>query len=338
MYEARAVTFVAVAVLVQVAATSAAAQPAPAARTQAGSIHWLLTAVGTQRYTDTALLKPINRESCESGAELHFALTHIPAGYKYLEVWLGDDCQRADRRKRIGSQNCQSIKVQEHAETSSTEDDFTIPIRAACEAGDGRFTFYVLPVSVIDGDEDAPEFARITLPFDQTSPDAPIDVHLNQHDDVVSVTWTASHDAFWSRIAIDPNAHVSSDAEARCDSALLNSSAGFDPSQAQTPDGIRFERGGQADSFDIPIDSLPDDATGLAVRVISLDHGQNPSAPSGVVCLALPGRSADTAGGGCSMLEPVAAQSRGHLPLTAALFLLGLALAIRARRRSPTFR
>ena len=314
--------------------------------TGGGTVTWLLTTIGDEKYTDTSYMTPVNAAQCAANAELHLSLTGIPTGTKYLEVWVGDKCDAGNRATRIGeTPPCEHVKFKEQDTTVTADTDFTIPVGPACMLGDGKRSYYILPVMTLMGSDTISPFALVTLPYDQTPPSAPTSVKGGAGQTEISVSWKQPSDTFFFWVVADTNVGAAAGVDAgsdSCASATLRDGDEFDPDISPLPDGIWVRHiTEKASSTTLSADDLGISEGEAAVAVIAEDRGHNRSVLSNVACIHVvptvgfwdsykgAGGSAD-AGCACTALG---AQRHAPSRFISALVVAGAVLTLRRRSR-----
>jgi hypothetical protein len=308
---------------------------AEATATAHSGIAWQLTAVGAETYRDTSLRTPINKRACEADAQLHIALSNIPVGYKYLEVWTGQDCQNGDRALRVAAPDCQYVGVKEQEPTTTVDTDFTIHVKPMCDLGDGAQTLYVLPVNTQRGIDNVLTYAKVTLLIDQTPPDAPTDVTTDAAKADLAVSWTEPSDGYYCWIVVDSTASATGAnddaglASGACTSQLLQADGDFNPTSF-LPDGITVRLiNERASRIVLTRDDLGSSATRAAIAVIAEDIAHNRSPLSNLACgqvgssVATPAAGTPQRGGGCTVLDLGQPNDPRAWPLLAMFGLLG---------------
>jgi hypothetical protein len=320
-------------------ANAQSAQEALAPPTWPGGIVWELRAVGSAVYTALGKESSINKEACDANVDLHLLLSNIPAGYKYLEVWVGDDCQNGDRTIRVGVAECQFVASKEQDPTTTVNTDFRIPAKPACDLGDGKRSYYVLATNTERSTNTAEAYAMIPLVIDQTPPNPPSDLVVDADASGFPIAWTAAGDdavGFW--LVVDRNATAvdetvgqamagdAGSATVACTSQVLREGAFFNP-RSILPNGVTT-RYVTPSSITLPITSMG--AGVAAVAVMSQDSARNDSLLSNVACVraapqaARPVCDGAKEGNACAALGVGRATTLAPLPVLVAFGLLGL--------------
>jgi MYXO-CTERM domain-containing protein len=318
--------------------------------TNTGGITWLLTNVGSEKWVDTSYKTPINKRQCDANEDLHISLTGIPMGFKYLEVWVGDNCQAGDRATRVGTALCTYVKIKEQDPSLIADSDFTIPLEEICKLGDGARSYYILPVTTMMGTEPVTTFAKVTLNIDKTPPAAPTGVSAGAGQTMIPVGWSQPSDSFYFWLVIDRNVNggytdSGAGASADCTSSSLTAGEEFDPESPSLPDGVvPIHLKEKVSKTTLTSEQIGITEGQVAVAVIAEDLGFNRSVLSNVACAQVVPTTGfwdayHAAGGeaepGCACATPGAGLPNAHIawPVLTALGLLAGARR-RMRRRA----
>ena len=318
--------------------------------TAANGVSWQLVSIGDAKYLDPTNKVPVSKAQCDADDLLHLSIT-FPTGYKYLEVYVGDNCNEGLREMRpAGQKNCDYVKTKEQDMTVTADSDFTIPVKQACDLGDGTRTFFILPVNTERGTDTATVFARVALVYDQTPPSAPTGVKGGAGETEISVGWTQPSDSYYFWIVTDSNVNASgSDGDAGgsnggCSSSTLMAGADFDPSVYlnKPADGIWVKYlNSKSQRTTISGDDLGVTEGKAAVAVIAEDLAHNRSVLSNVDCVDVvptvgfwdkykSGGGIADEGCGCATLGA----GRQSMPrIWSALCVAGAIIAVRKRAR-----
>jgi hypothetical protein len=317
--------------------------------TGGGSIAAVLTKIGSEPYTDTSYMIPVSKKDCDSNAELHFTLNNIPTGYKYLEVWVGENCAIGTRATRVGEALCELVLDKEQDVTNTVDTDFTVPVMKACALGDGNRSIWVLAVTSENGSMDATAYAKITLTFDTTPPSPPGSVKGGAGQTEIPVSWTQPSDSYYFWVVVDTNvsasdADVDAGSGSECTSKLLQPDAEFDPDQDPLPDGVWVKYiNEKASKATLSADDLGITEGQAAVAVMAGDRGRNHSKLSNIACLDIvpttgfcgkyreAGGAADA---GCACTVPGMQRRDAHLGWAVLLGFGLLGVWRRAQRRA----
>jgi MYXO-CTERM domain-containing protein len=326
--------------------------------TTTGGLFPLPILIGDDDYNQTARL-PINADQCdEPGLTVTFRLDNLPANSKkYIEAWVGSQCNSTDRLNTTKGDPCKQIASKEVATRSRIE----IPLQLSdlCTQ-DGDRNIYFLSVGTLKSADTVDVWGLYTLSIDTEGPTAPTDVKGGSGQTAIPISWDATEEEVTEYFLVwdpapgagalgdaavggdDDDAGALSDAPSECASNLLFGNARLSADRDELPTGLRGK------SIDKKVNKTTISASELgitegyaAVGVMALDKALNESRVSNIVCV----RATTTVGlwgaykaqggevePGCACSVP--GESSAARPLAALPLLFAFAaLWLRARRK-----
>lgn len=326
--------------------------------TTTGGLFPLPILIGDDDYNQTAKL-PISADQCDTpGLTVTFRLDNLPANSKkYIEAWVGSQCNTTDRLNTTKGDPCKEIGSEEVATKSRVE--IELKLSDLCTQ-DGDRNIYFLSVGTLNSADAVNVWGLYTLSVDTVGPTAPTGVKGGSGQTAIPISWDATEEEVTEYFLVwDPapgsgvqgdaavgndedDAGALTDAPSECASNLLFGNAQLQANRSELPAGLKGK------SIDKKVSKTTISASELgitegyaALGVIALDKALNESRVSSIVCV----RATTTVGlwdaykaqggevePGCACSVP--GESSAARPMAAMPLLFAFAaLWLRARRK-----